>query len=41
VKCQAALQAARWPKWFVCPSCGGAARTSFVRGGLPYWQCGA
>jgi len=41
VKCQAALQAARWPKGFVCPSCGGAARTSFVRGGLPYWQCGA
>ncbi len=40
-KCQAALQAARWPKGFVCPNCGGAARTSFVRGGLRYWQCGA
>ena len=40
-KCQTALQAARWPNGFVCPSCGGAARTSFVRGGLRYWQCGA
>jgi ribosomal protein L37AE/L43A len=40
-KCQAALQAARWPKGFVCPKCAGVARTSFVRGGLPYWQCGA
>ena len=40
-QCQAALQAARWPNGFVCPSCGGAARTSFVRRGLPYWQCGA
>ena len=39
-KCQAALQAARWPNGFVCPSCGGAARTRFVRDGLPYWQCG-
>ena len=26
---------------FVCPKCGGAARSRFVRGGLPYWQCGA
>ena len=39
-QCQAALQAARWPRGFVCPKCGGAARTQFVRGGLPYWQCG-
>lgn len=39
-KCRAALQAARWPKGFVCPACGGAARTRFERGGLPYWQCG-
>lgn len=23
------------------PACGGAARTSFERGGLRYWQCGA
>jgi hypothetical protein len=40
-KCQQALQAARWPGGFVCPHCGGAARTHFVRDGLPYWQCGA
>ena len=40
-KCQAALQVARWPNGFVCPSCGGAARTRFVRAGLPYWQCGS
>ena len=41
VQCQAALQAARWPDGFACPRCGGAARSRFVRGGLPYWQCGA
>jgi transposase-like protein len=40
-KCQAALETARWPNGFVCPSCGGAARTRFVRAGLPYWQCGS
>ena len=40
-KCAAALEAARWPKGFVCPACGGAARTSFLRGRLRYWQCGA
>jgi ribosomal protein L37AE/L43A len=40
-KCRAALQATRWPDGFVCPACGGAARTSFERGGLRYWQCGA
>lgn len=39
-KCRAALQAARWPEGFVCPVCGGAARTSFERGGLRYLQCG-
>jgi hypothetical protein len=38
-QCQAALQAARWPQGFVCPKCGGAARTSFLRQGLPYWEC--
>jgi hypothetical protein len=26
-KCRAALEAARWPAGFVCPSCGGSART--------------
>ena len=40
-QCKASLQATRWPNGFVCPGCGGAARTSFVRGGLRYWQCGA
>lgn len=40
-KCRAALEAARWPSGFACPACGGAARTSFERGGLRYWQCGA
>lgn len=39
-QCAAALQAARWPRGFVCPKCGGAARTSFVRDALRYWQCG-
>ena len=39
-QCQAAVQVARWPRGFVCAKCGGAARTGFVRGGLPYWQCG-
>jgi ribosomal protein L37AE/L43A len=40
-KCRAALQAVRWPKGFVCPNCGGPARTSFARSDLRYWQCGA
>src|SRR5204863_7742037 len=40
-QCRAALEAARWPAGFACPACGGAARTSFERGGLRYWQCGA
>jgi ribosomal protein L37AE/L43A/transposase-like protein len=39
-QCRAALQLARWPYGFACPACGGAARTSFERGGLRYWQCG-
>jgi ribosomal protein L37AE/L43A len=39
-KCQAALQAARWPDGFACPECGAPARTRFVRGALPCWQCG-
>lgn len=38
-QCEAALQAARWPQGFVCPKCNGAARTSFVRDGLRYWEC--
>ncbi len=32
-QCEAVLQAARWPSGYVCPSCGGAARTSFRRQG--------
>lgn len=40
-QCQAALHTARWPNGFVCPKCGGVARSRFVRGGPPYWQCGA
>jgi ribosomal protein L37AE/L43A len=40
-QCHTALREARWPNGFVCPVCGGSARTSFLRGGLPYWQCGA
>jgi transposase-like protein len=38
-KCEAALLAARWPSGFVCPACGGSARTSFRRSGRLYWQC--
>lgn len=40
-KCRQALAVARWPQGFVCPACGGAARTSFERAGLVYWQCGS
>lgn len=39
-KCRQALAAARWPDGFVCPACGGSARTSYERAGLRYWQCG-
>jgi len=39
-QCAAALQAARWPEGFACPVCGRAARTSFLRGQLRYWECG-
>jgi transposase-like protein len=38
-QCATALQATRWPAGFVCPACRGGARTSFVRGGLRYWEC--
>jgi ribosomal protein L37AE/L43A len=38
-KCEAALQASRWPGGFECPDCGGPARSSFRREGRLYWQC--
>lgn len=38
-KCEAALVASRWPSGFVCPACGGPARSSFRREGRLYWQC--
>jgi len=38
-KCEAAVMASRWPGGFVCPECGGPARTSFRRAGRLYWQC--
>lgn len=38
-KCEEALAASRWPAGFVCPACGGAARSSFRREGRLYWQC--
>lgn len=38
-KCEAALIAARWPKGFACPACGGDDFTSFRRGRLAYRQC--
>jgi ribosomal protein L37AE/L43A len=40
-QCRAALQAARSPNGFVCPACGGAARTRFEPGGSRCWRCGA
>jgi len=38
-KCEATLVASRWPSGFVCPACGGPARSSFRREGRLYWQC--
>lgn len=38
-RCEAALTASRWPAGFVCPHCGGPARSSFRREGRLYWQC--
>ena len=38
-KCEAALAVSRWPTGFVCPACGGPARSSFRREGRMYWQC--
>lgn len=40
-QCEAALIAARWPRGFQCPVCGGEHASEFVRGTLRYWQCRA
>ena len=37
--CEAALIESRWPKGFVCPSCGGGHSSSFRREGRLYFQC--
>lgn len=39
--CEAALIESRWPKGFVCPSCGGGHSSSFRREGRLYFQCTA
>ncbi len=39
--CEAALIESRWPKGFVCPSCGGGYSSSFRREGRLYFQCTA
>ena len=40
-KCETALVESRWPKGFVCPSCGGGHSSSFRREGRLYFQCTA
>jgi hypothetical protein len=39
--CEAALVESRWPKGFVCPSCGCSHSSSFRREGRLYFQCTA
>ena len=39
--CEAALVELRWPKGFVCPSCGCSHSSSFRRAGRLYFQCTA
>lgn len=39
--CEAALIESRWPKGFVCPSCGCGYSSSFRREGRLYFQCTA
>lgn len=39
--CEAALIESRWPKGFVCPSCGCGHSSSFRRDGRLYFQCTA
>ena len=38
-KCEAALEAARWPSGFVCPRCEGRSAYAFRRGRQPYREC--
>jgi ribosomal protein L37AE/L43A len=38
-QCRQALQEARWPYGYRCPSCGGAEHSQFERRGRMYWQC--
>ena len=38
-QCRQALQEARWPYGFRCPSCEGAEHSHFERAGRWYWQC--
>jgi transposase-like protein len=40
-QCHAALVTSRWPNGFVCPRCGGAPHSTFVREGRRHWQCRA
>lgn len=38
-QCRAALEGARWPAGFRCPSCTDSRATRFEREGRCYWQC--
>lgn len=40
-QCGRALQEARWPDGFRCPSCEGGVYSAFTRQGRAYWQCNA
>jgi len=38
-QCEAALEHARWPSGFVCPTCGGREHSTFLVAERGYWQC--
>lgn len=38
-KCEAAVQAMRWPRGFACPRCGDSTAYAFRRGRQPYREC--
>jgi ribosomal protein L37AE/L43A len=40
-QCEAALEQARWPQGFRCPSCGAEQASSYRKRGLRIWQCSA